>query len=162
MCFQLEIIPDDWKQAYIYPIPKPMKWECDIIKTRPLTLLDTMRKAVMKIITNRLSHIMAKHAILKGNNFTDLPEGSTELPIKLMNMILEDAKEENKPVWILLQDLSKAYDRVNLTILRCTMERVKIPPSCINFILNFFTHRKNAILTKGGLSKYYDVKIGID
>ncbi len=57
-----------------------------------------MRKAVMKIITNRLSHIMAKHAILKGNNFADILGGSTELPIKLMNMILEDAKEEKKLV----------------------------------------------------------------
>ncbi len=162
MCFQLERIPEDWKLAHIYPILKPMEWECDITKTRPFTLLDTMRKAVMKVITNRLSRIMVKHAILKGNNFAGLPGGLTELPIKLINMILEDAKEENKPVWILLQDLSKAYDRVDLTILRRAMERIKIPPSCINFILDFFTHRKNAILTKGGLSEYYDVKIGID
>src|SRR6266542_6388955 len=42
------------------------------------------------------------------------------------------------------------------------MDRVKIPSSCIEFILDFFTHRKNAILTKDGLSEYYDVKIGID
>ncbi len=116
----------------------------------------------MKILTNRLSRIMAKYGILKGNNFADLPGGSTELPIKIMNMILEDAKENNKPVWILLQDLSKAYDRVDLNILRKAMERVKILLSCINFILNFFTQRKNAILTKEGLSEYYNVKIGID
>ena len=61
-------------------------------------LLDTMRKAVMKIITNRLSTILANHKVLKGNNFAGLPGGSTELPIKIMNMILEDAKEHNKPV----------------------------------------------------------------
>ncbi len=57
-----------------------------------------MRKAVMKVITNRLSRIMAKHNILKGNNFARVPGGSTELPIKLMNMILEDVKENNQPV----------------------------------------------------------------
>ncbi len=98
MCFTLERIPDDWKQAHIYPIPKPMDWQCDITKTRPLTLLDTMKKAVMKIITNRLSNIMAKYGVLKGNNFAGLPGGLTELSIKIMNMILEDAKEHNKPV----------------------------------------------------------------
>src|SRR6266540_490798 len=121
-----------------------------------------MRKAVMKILTNRLSRIMAKHGILKGNNFAGLSEGSTELPIKLMHMILEDAKENHKPVWILLQDLSKAYDRVDLTIFWQAMQRVKIPLNCINFILDFFTSWKNAVLTKGGLSEFYDVKIGID
>jgi len=105
---------------------------------------------------------MAKHHILKGNNFAGLPGGSTEVPIKLMNMILEDAKENSKPVWILLQDLSKAYDRVDLAILRKAMDRLKIPHSCTNFILDFFTHRKNTVLTQGGLSEFYDVKIGID
>jgi len=162
MCFQLAIIPDEWKQAHIYPILKPMEWQCDITKTRPLILLDTLYKAVMKIITNHLSKIMTKHCILRGNNFAGLPGSSTEIPIKLMNMIIEDVKEHNKPIWILLQDLSKAYDRVNLVILQKAMERVKIPTTCINFILDFFTSRKNAVLTKGGLSDYYDVKIGID
>jgi len=162
MCFQQSVIPDEWKQAYIYPIPKPTEWQCDITKTHPLTLLDTMRKAVMKIMTNRLSCIIAKHNILQGNNFAGLPGGSMETPIKIMNMILEDAKEHNKPVWILLQDLSKAYDRVDLSILRKAMERIKLPAPDINFIIDFFTHRKNAVLTKGGLSDYYDVKIGID
>ena len=56
-----------------------------------------------------------------------------------MNMIMKDAKEHHKPVWILLQDLSKAYDRVDLVILRKAMEHIKIPSSCINFILDFFT-----------------------
>ncbi len=116
----------------------------------------------MKIFTNQLSRIIAKYNVLKNNNFVGLPGGSTELPIKLMNMILEDAKEHKKLVWILLQDLSKAYDRVDLTILRKAMEWVKLPISYINFILDFFTYQKNAILTKGGLSDYYDVKIGID
>ena len=42
------------------------------------------------------------------------------------------------------------------------MQRVKIPLNCINFILDFFTSRKNAVLTNNGLSEFYDVKIGID
>ncbi len=75
-----------------------MNWQCDITKTRPLTLLDTMRKVVMKIITNRLSRIIAKHNVLKRNNFAGILGGSTEVPIKIMNMILKDAKENNKPV----------------------------------------------------------------
>jgi len=68
------------------------------MKTSLLTLLDTIKKAVMKIITNRLSKVMANYSILKGNNFAGLSDGSTELPIKIMNMILEDVKEYKKPV----------------------------------------------------------------
>ena len=75
-----------------------MNWQCDITKTHPLTLLDTMKKAVMKILTNQLLRVIAKYAVLKGNNFAGILGGSTELFIKLMHMILEDVKENNKPV----------------------------------------------------------------
>jgi len=42
------------------------------------------------------------------------------------------------------------------------MERIKIPSACISFILDFFIHRKNAVLTNDGLSDYYEVQIGIN
>src|SRR4051812_2885969 len=131
MCFTIGDIPNDWKIAHIYPIPKPMEWHCDITKTRPITLLETARKAFVKIITNSLSSTIAKHKICKGNNFARLPGGSTEDPIKIMNMLIEDAIENKKDIWILLQDLSKAYDHVDLSILKLAMRRQKIPDLCI-------------------------------
>src|SRR6266542_2990831 len=117
---------------------------------------------VMKVITNRLSQVMVKHNILKGNNFAGLPGGATETLIKIINLIIEDAKTHHKPLWILLQDLSKAYDRVDLQILKKAMDHIKIPSRCMTFILDFFTKRQNAIMTTEGISDFYDVKIGID
>ena len=52
LCFTVGDIPSEWKIAHVYPIPKPMDWECDITKTRPITLLETLRKAFVKILTN--------------------------------------------------------------------------------------------------------------
>ncbi len=139
-----------------------MDQKCDITKTRSLTLLDTLRKVVMKIIINQLLLIIAKHSILKRNNFIKLPGGSTEILIKLMNMILENAKIYCKLVWILLQNLSKTYDRVNLSLIKKAMMHIRILTNCIEFIIDFFTYRKNVIYTKGGLMAYYNIKIGID
>ena len=42
------------------------------------------------------------------------------------------------------------------------MTWIKIPSSCISFILDFFIRRKNAILTNDGISDYYEVQIDID
>ena len=75
---------------------------------------------------------------------------------------MKDAKYHKKLLWILLQDLSKAYDRVDIRILKLAMMRIKLSPFCINFIIDFFVHRKNAIFTAKGITDYYDVKIGID
>ncbi|CAB4487371.1 unnamed protein product [Rhizophagus irregularis] len=43
-------IPLDWKRANIYPIPKPKPWGYKLENTRPITLLEIPRKAMMKII----------------------------------------------------------------------------------------------------------------
>ena len=44
-CLRLNQIPNAWRKASIYPIPKPKPWECKLNNTRPITLLDTTRKA---------------------------------------------------------------------------------------------------------------------
>ncbi|GBC04216.1 hypothetical protein RclHR1_05580001 [Rhizophagus clarus] len=61
--------------------------------------------------------IIANNNILKGENHAALPDGSTEVLIRIMNLIMEDAKVKRKPLWILFQDLSKAYDRVDIKML---------------------------------------------
>ena len=40
---------------------------------------------------------------------------------------MEDVRENNKKLWILLQDMSKTYDRVNRKHLWMAMRRIKLP-----------------------------------
>ncbi|PKY59458.1 hypothetical protein RhiirA4_482227, partial [Rhizophagus irregularis] len=72
-CLDSADIPEDWRLASIVPIPKPHEFECLLKNTRPITLLETARKLLVKIITNRLSKIMATHQVLTGDNFAGLP-----------------------------------------------------------------------------------------
>ena len=52
MCFIVGDIPNEWKIAHIFPIPKPTAWECNLTNTRPITLLETARKGFVKILNN--------------------------------------------------------------------------------------------------------------
>ena len=72
-------------------------------------------------MNNRLATLMVQHNILKGNQFAGVPGSSTFKPIRIINEIIEDAREKNKEIWILFQDLSKAYDRVNIHMLDKTL-----------------------------------------
>src|SRR6266480_7001890 len=115
-----------------------------------------------KIMTNRLVTILSEHKILKGNNYADLLEGSCHTPIHALESIIYDSNALNKPLFIFLQDISKAFDSLNTNMLDLAMQRLRIPQGFIKLILNFFTNRSNRVITANGLSDPYKVKIGID
>ena len=60
------------------------------------------------------------------------------------------------------QDISKAYDSVNLNLLKLALERIQIPSQVCNIITNLLTNRTNRVITNLGLTKSYDVNNGID
>ena len=162
LCIQVGDIPEEWRHALLYPIPKTMDWEYSLTKTRPIILLETLRKIVVKIITKRLSKVIAGHNILKGGNHAGLPGGSTEAPLRIINTCIEDAKKNNKELWLTFQDLSKAYDRVDIKMLKLAMQRIKIPEILICLMVNLFTNSKKCVIKEKGIMKQYTSIIGID
>ncbi|EXX73819.1 hypothetical protein RirG_056930 [Rhizophagus irregularis DAOM 197198w] len=117
---------------------------------------------MVKILNKRLSTVFIQNNILQGNQFAGLPHSSTFEPIQILNDVIQDAKKEKKDLWILSQDLSKAYDHVNIHILRKAMVRLRIPENFIELVLSLFTNRKNSVFTPDGNTDPYDVIIGID
>ena len=83
-------------------------------------------------------------------------------PIHALNMIMKDARSNNKPLYIYFQDMSKAYDRVQLPILKKAMERLCIPALLIDLIIGLFSNRENAVITNSGFTQPYEVLTGIN
>src|SRR6266480_8008928 len=136
LCFNSGHIPSQWKDATIYPIPKPTDWNCHLKNTRPICLIKIARKLMTKIMTNRLTTILSKHKILKGNNYAGLPRGFCHTPIHALESIIHDSNVLNKPLFIFLQDISKAFDSLNTNMLDLAMQRLRIPQGFIKLILN--------------------------
>ena len=40
-------------------------------------------------------------------------------------MIIEEVKEKNKELWIMLQDMKKAFDSVSLNLLKLALQRIR-------------------------------------
>ncbi|GBB92085.1 hypothetical protein RclHR1_01960035 [Rhizophagus clarus] len=137
-CFALADIPDLWRQAMVFPIPKPHEWRGQLKNTRPITLLEVIQKSFVKLFYNQLSSILATHSVLTGGNFAGLPDGTCRDPIIILESIIHDANLNNSPLWILSQDISKAFDSVNLTMLKFALECICLPASSIMLILSLF------------------------
>jgi hypothetical protein len=117
---------------------------------------------MVRILNTHFATIFVQHKVLKGNQFAGLPGSSTFEPIHIINEIIEDAKEKHNDLWILFQDMSKAYDRVNIFMLKKAMARLRLPSSFIDLICYLFTQHKNRVFTSVGTTSPYDVLIGID
>ncbi|GBB95133.1 hypothetical protein RclHR1_24820004 [Rhizophagus clarus] len=163
LCLRTSSIPRDWKKALLFPIPKPKEWGSDINNTRPIILLEMLRKCFVKILTTRLHAILSQQHFLQPNNRAGLLGESTYQPLQHLHHAIEMAKKYKKEIWIGVQDLSKAYDRINISLLRLAMERLRIPQTIIELILQMFTDRTNRIiLHNDNISDPYQVMQGID
>ena len=60
---------------------------------------------------------------------------------------MEKAKEKNKELWIMLQDIKKAFDSISLESLKLALQRIKIPVLGQSFIIDLFDKRQTRIIT---------------
>src|SRR5436305_14159905 len=126
--FDSQDIPSHWKDVTIYPIPKPYDWNCYLSNTRLITLLDTAQKLMTKIMNKRLSFILAANSVLKGNNYAGLLGSNCTSPIAILELIIQDAKLHNKHLFIFLQDISNAFDSMDVNMLQLAIQRINIQP----------------------------------
>jgi ribonuclease HI len=161
-CLIRQQIPKQWKNGHIFPISKKLVFDGDLSSTRPISLIEHIKKLYTKILTNRLNNILTKYNILSPFNYIALPGNSTNIPINILNNIIEDASCNQKELWLLSQDMSKAYDSVNFDLFKLSLQRIQFPTPLINILTNLLFDRNNKVITNFGLTQSYQVQNGID
>ena len=128
----------------------------------PIVLLEAFRKTVVRLVSERLDQIFVMHKVLEGPNYAGLSGDSTASPIHIMNNILEDARQKNKEVWVLFQDMKKAFDSVSLEMIEKVLRRIKLSELMIRFLLSLYNKRKIRVITEYGLTKEFEAEDNLD
>ena len=129
---------------------------------RPITLLEHARKVCLAILTGLLSDICTRHKILHPNNFSVLKGSSIHEPLHALNSVMEDARERKQELWIVLQDIRRAFDSVDWEMACRAMVRLKLPEGYIQLYASLADQKSNQVITPFGLTDLYIAESGLD
>ncbi|KAG9294854.1 hypothetical protein G9A89_008546 [Geosiphon pyriformis] len=113
--------------AWVLMIPKPYEWN---------------DKILFKILSDQISLAYSRFNVLCGDNFSVLK-------------VVEDALEKNRKLWLVLQNMHKAY---NSTSLHC----IKMCSQFIGFFGGIHENCINRVMTDFGFSDDYIVHNSLD
>ncbi|KAG9293633.1 hypothetical protein G9A89_018970 [Geosiphon pyriformis] len=124
-----------------------------LTNTHLIALIETAHKILFKILSNRISSACSKFDVLRGDNFSVLKGTTTQFPIFAIGSVVEDALEKNQELWLVLQNMHKAYDSV---------VRIKICDRFIRFFGGIHNSCINRVITDFGLTNEYHVHDGLN
>ena len=142
-CILTNSISKQWKEGRIFPISKTPIFDGSLTNTRPISLLEHIKKLYTKLLTNHLNTTFISHPILSPYNYIALPGNSTAIPIHILNNIIEEALCNSKELWLISQDMSKAYDSVNSDLFHKSLIRINMPPKLVEVLTNLLNDCHN-------------------
>ena len=112
------VVPAHFKEAVVKPLIKKPSLDHEVLKNfRPVSNLPFLSKILERIVAKRLTSHIVNHSLDEPLQSAYKPGHSTETALlKVTNDILL-ALDEKRDVFLVLLDLSAAFDTVNHTIL---------------------------------------------
>ncbi|KAG9291076.1 hypothetical protein G9A89_012948 [Geosiphon pyriformis] len=100
------------------------KWNGILTNTKPIALVNTAHKILSKILSDQISSACSKFDVLC---------------------------EKNRELWLVLQDMHKAYNSVGWYYLRMSLYHIKMCKQFIQFFGGIHKNRVNRVITDFGL-----------
>ncbi|KAG9299375.1 hypothetical protein G9A89_014023 [Geosiphon pyriformis] len=111
-----------------------------LTNTRPIALIETARK----ILSDRIFLACST---------------STQSPVFAVGSIVKNALKKNREIWLVLQDMWKAYDSVSWPYLKASLWCIKMCERFIRFFENIHKDRVNRVITDFSLSDGYSGEV---
>ena len=153
-----ESVPQEFKDANIIKLYKDGKRSiCD--NYRGISLLSIAGKIVARIILERLNSCLLDSIYSESQCGFRKGRGTVDMIFSL-RQVQEKAREQNKPLYMLFIDLTKAFDTVNRKALWHILAKAGIPEKMRNIIISLHEGMKAQVVIDGTTSDTFDVTNG--
>jgi exonuclease III len=147
-CLDQGVHPDHFKETTVVMLKKPGKADyTDPSAYRPISLLNTLGKALEAVISNRIRFLAEKHALLPPTQMGARTQRSTETALTLLTEQIHTIWGANKPkvASMLCLDVKGAFDNVSHARLTHNLRKRRIPTQIVQWIADFLRDRRAEI-----------------
>ena len=157
--WEMETIPSDWKNQIIVPIHKHgARSLCE--NYRGIALLCVASKVFGRAILNKMQNVIEKQ--LGENQCGFRPNRGCCDQIYAAKILMQRAKEFQKPIHLCFIDLQKAYDTVNRDALwEILSKSFSLPEKIIRILKALHSCTTGAIRADGQLSDEFPISVGV-
>lgn len=154
-----EEIPESFYEGRIVLICKDPNNKSTIKAWRPVTLLNTDYKLIMKAISNRISDILPD--IVSDTQAANIFQRSSQLNVIAISDIIHWTNVSNNAGIIVAIDSEKAFDRVSHIYMEHCLKKVRVHEKLIKIIMLMYKKGRSRVLVNGSLTKAFPVERGV-
>lgn len=156
--WRTEELPEDWSKGLLITVPKKGDLsECG--NWRGITLLSIPSKVFCKIILDRLSS--AVEPLLRNEQAGFRPNRSCIDQINSLRIILEQASEWQREMYLTFVDFEKAFDTLKWSSLWSRLTFIGVPPKVVRLLQAIYRSYSCKVTHDGLISEDISVHAGV-
>lgn len=150
--------PTVWKTSFVTPISKGGDIS-SVTNYRPISLLSIIPKIFESIISKKITPLLSQLVCEDQHGF--LSGRSTTTNHLIFHKLILDAFASRSQVDVIYTDFSKAFDKVNHSILISKLHNIGIQDPFLSWISSYISNRKQIIKYKNYKSNPFVVTSGV-
>ena len=162
VCFEQGIIPETWYKGIISPIPKCSSSDNRIpLNYRGITLASATYKLYCSVINARLTHWAEENEMTADEQNGFRKGRSCQDHLSTLNMIIDSRKKCQLSTYAAFVDFSKAYDRIDRSLLFLKLEAMGLQGSIFSAIKAIYNNVKCCVRLNGYYTDWFQVACGL-
>ena len=127
----------------------------------PFSQLSTISKVIERVVSTQLTSYLVSNSIYDKFQSANLPlRGTATALTKIINYIATSI-DYNSPIYLILIDLSSAFETVNHDIISSRLNSIVIHGQVHNWLMSFVPNRSYSIIINKSISPQFTLPHGV-